>query len=283
MRSLLTGAPLRQGRRRAGRLRPGGGAGPGLATLLATGGCEHSPARTTLGGRTHRVDTAKATEVPTVDGSSVGSYPNLIHYDKLDKAGTSRPGTDATVLRGGSRGLPVPSLASAGRQRLHRLPSANAVRSCEKEIPMSASSTRPPTPEGPGSASSSPDAGHGLPRRTFIGGAAAAAAASLGSGLMQPAAASTRPPTPKGPGSVSGAPHLPRGFRRTFTSRYVDVGEVRLHAVTGGEGPPLLLVHGWPQTWYQWRLVMPTLARDFQRGRGRRARHRPVRQTPRRL
>jgi len=34
--------------------------------------------------------------------------------------------------------------------------------------------------------------------------------------------------------------------------------------VTGGDGPPLLLVHGWPQTWYAWRLVMPGLARDFQ-------------------
>ncbi len=34
--------------------------------------------------------------------------------------------------------------------------------------------------------------------------------------------------------------------------------------VTGGEGPPLLLVHGWPQTWYGWRLIMPALARDFQ-------------------
>jgi len=34
--------------------------------------------------------------------------------------------------------------------------------------------------------------------------------------------------------------------------------------VTGGAGPPLLLVHGWPQTWYAWRLVMPALARDFQ-------------------
>ncbi len=33
--------------------------------------------------------------------------------------------------------------------------------------------------------------------------------------------------------------------------------------VTGGGGPPLLLVHGWPQTWYAWRLVMPALARDF--------------------
>jgi len=73
----------------------------------------------------------------------------------------------------------------------------------------------------------------------------------------------TSPPTPEGPGSVSGAPNLPAGFTDTFTSRYIDTGELRLHAVTGGEGPPLLLVHGWPQFWYQFRLIMPTLARDF--------------------
>jgi pimeloyl-ACP methyl ester carboxylesterase len=71
-------------------------------------------------------------------------------------------------------------------------------------------------------------------------------------------------PMPEGPGSVSGAPHLPAGFTDTFTSRYVDTGQLRLHAVTGGEGPPLLLIHGWPQTWYAWRMLMPTLAEDFQ-------------------
>ncbi len=70
-------------------------------------------------------------------------------------------------------------------------------------------------------------------------------------------------PIPEGPGSVSGAPNLPAVFTDTFTSRYVDTGELRLHAVTGGDGPPLLLVHGWPQTWYAWRLLMPALARDF--------------------
>jgi pimeloyl-ACP methyl ester carboxylesterase len=70
-------------------------------------------------------------------------------------------------------------------------------------------------------------------------------------------------PTPEGPGSVSGAPNLPEGFANTFTSRYVDTGDLRLHAVTGGEGPPLLLVHGWPQLWYQFRMIMPRLARDF--------------------
>ena len=72
------------------------------------------------------------------------------------------------------------------------------------------------------------------------------------------------PPAPEGPGSVSGAPNLPEGFTGTFTSRYVDTGELRQHVVTGGDGPPLLLVHGWPQTWYAWRLVMPGLASDFQ-------------------
>jgi pimeloyl-ACP methyl ester carboxylesterase len=69
---------------------------------------------------------------------------------------------------------------------------------------------------------------------------------------------------PEGPGSVSGAPHLPDGFAGTFTSRYIDTGGLVQHVVTGGGGPPLLLVHGWPQTWYAWRLVMPGLARQFQ-------------------
>jgi hypothetical protein len=41
---------------------------------------------------------------------------------------------------------------------------------------------------------------------------------------------------PEGPGFVSGAPHLPDGFTDTFTSRYIDTGELRLHAVIGGDG-----------------------------------------------
>jgi pimeloyl-ACP methyl ester carboxylesterase len=65
-------------------------------------------------------------------------------------------------------------------------------------------------------------------------------------------------------GSVSRAPNLPAGFTDTFTSRYIDAGGLRQHAVVGGNGPPLLLVHGWPENWYAWRLVMPALARDFE-------------------
>jgi pimeloyl-ACP methyl ester carboxylesterase len=77
-------------------------------------------------------------------------------------------------------------------------------------------------------------------------------------------AGSNRLPAPEGPGSVSGAPILPAGFTDTFASRYIDAGGLRQHAVIGGEGPPLLLVHGWPENWYAWRLVMPALARDFE-------------------
>jgi pimeloyl-ACP methyl ester carboxylesterase len=76
--------------------------------------------------------------------------------------------------------------------------------------------------------------------------------------------ASTDLPTPEGPLSASGAPNLPAGFTDTFTSRYIDTDELRQHAVIGGEGPPLLLVHGWPETWYAWRLMMPALAADFE-------------------
>jgi pimeloyl-ACP methyl ester carboxylesterase len=71
-------------------------------------------------------------------------------------------------------------------------------------------------------------------------------------------------PIPEGPGSVTGAPNLPPGFTGTFSSRYIQAGALRLHAVIGGHGPPLLLVHGWPENWYAWRLLMPALARDFE-------------------
>lgn len=84
----------------------------------------------------------------------------------------------------------------------------------------------------------------------------------------------TQYPVAEGPGSVTQAPHLPAGFTEMFTSRIVETGGLRQHAVIGGDGPPLLLVHGWPESWYAWRLLMPTLAQDFtviavdQRGMG---------------
>jgi pimeloyl-ACP methyl ester carboxylesterase len=45
------------------------------------------------------------------------------------------------------------------------------------------------------------------------------------------------------------------------THRDVDIGGVRLHVAEAGAGPPLLLLHGWPQHWWCWRRIMPELAR----------------------
>jgi pimeloyl-ACP methyl ester carboxylesterase len=50
-----------------------------------------------------------------------------------------------------------------------------------------------------------------------------------------------------------------------WTHGYVTVNGVKLHyAEIGSRSTPLvLLLHGFPQCWYQWRLVMPHLAEQF--------------------
>jgi len=44
-----------------------------------------------------------------------------------------------------------------------------------------------------------------------------------------------------------------------FQHGTAQIGEVRLHYVRAGQGTPVLLVHGWPQTWYEWHRVIPHL------------------------
>jgi pimeloyl-ACP methyl ester carboxylesterase len=54
-----------------------------------------------------------------------------------------------------------------------------------------------------------------------------------------------------------------------FKHHFTDVGDVKLHHVSLAAAPdadphavPAVLIHGWPETWYEWRHVMPEIARD---------------------
>jgi pimeloyl-ACP methyl ester carboxylesterase len=46
-----------------------------------------------------------------------------------------------------------------------------------------------------------------------------------------------------------------------ITHHFAQLGAVRLHYVEAGEGPLVVLIHGFPEFWYTWRRLIPVLAR----------------------
>lgn len=44
---------------------------------------------------------------------------------------------------------------------------------------------------------------------------------------------------------------------------FVESGGLKFHVAEAGQGEPLVLLHGWPQHWYMWRLLMPELAKHY--------------------
>lgn len=48
-----------------------------------------------------------------------------------------------------------------------------------------------------------------------------------------------------------------------FTHHTAVVNDIRLHYVMGGIGDPIVLLHGYPQTHYAWRKVIPELAKHY--------------------
>lgn len=47
------------------------------------------------------------------------------------------------------------------------------------------------------------------------------------------------------------------------THGFAQSGDVKIHYVTAGDGPLLVMIHGFPDYWYTWRKQMPALARSF--------------------
>lgn len=59
--------------------------------------------------------------------------------------------------------------------------------------------------------------------------------------------------------TVSPVEQMPAGF----SEHKVKVGAIGIDYVIGGHGPTLVLLHGYPQTWYEWREVLPALAEHY--------------------
>ncbi len=67
------------------------------------------------------------------------------------------------------------------------------------------------------------------------------------------------------PPSVSSSRFAPEiiPWNDDFVSHhYVQLDDVRLHVVEAGEGPLVVLLHGFPEFWYSWRLQIPVLVRQ---------------------
>jgi len=48
-----------------------------------------------------------------------------------------------------------------------------------------------------------------------------------------------------------------------FESRQIETSDAIIHTIVGGNGPPVLLMHGWPQNLLEWHRIAPRLAKRF--------------------
>jgi pimeloyl-ACP methyl ester carboxylesterase len=62
---------------------------------------------------------------------------------------------------------------------------------------------------------------------------------------------------------MTAPPGIPGAEHRFAEIETADAGRLRVHYAEAGEGPPLLLLHGWPQHFWCWRRVVPELAGEF--------------------
>lgn len=106
-----------------------------------------------------------------------------------------------------------------------------------------------------------PAASHRLHRRRLIQGAALGMAGLAVNAAGAPLGIAAQDATPAVfPTGYDSATRDDTVFNASFRHEFRHVDDVLMHAVIGGDGPPLVLLHGWPQTWYAWIDVMPALA-----------------------
>ena len=96
--------------------------------------------------------------------------------------------------------------------------------------------------------------GSGYGRRDFLGASigmlagGAAMAEAIRSGTGQAHAQAAQPPA---------------GFFPGFRQMRIETSGATINVLTGGSGPPVLVMHGYPQTHFEWHLVAPELAKRF--------------------
>ena len=49
----------------------------------------------------------------------------------------------------------------------------------------------------------------------------------------------------------------------TVSHHRAELRDSSVHYVTAGAGEPVVLLHGWPQTWFAWHKIIPTLAKSY--------------------
>jgi len=106
--------------------------------------------------------------------------------------------------------------------------------------------------------------------RTAIGALVAASALLVGTAAGAGAHGASRTPVQSQAAMakashgkvVKGQVHFDMArYNATFSSGMVAVEGASLHYVKGGSGPALVLLHGWPETSWEWHKVMPELAK----------------------
>ena len=73
-------------------------------------------------------------------------------------------------------------------------------------------------------------------------------------------------PSPLDPsGSAAHDPETPSGppMSTDLQHGFADLGDVTIHYVAAGQGPAVVLIHRWPQTWYMWRDIIRGLAHRY--------------------